>query len=122
MFIPPSNYKDSIKTAKKAENKVQLKSSHLVINHKIAKEAFGDQQNVNVVYYSDRHTLMIAPISDEIFKSLHKANKLMLKEKNLKGDKSIALHEILIDHQVDDTDRELVYELQPGLGILNVKL
>ena len=58
----------------------------------------------------------------EVFKKIHKAGQQMLKDRNLKGDKSIALHEILIDHQIDETDRELTYELAPGMKILNVKL
>lgn len=122
MFIPPHNLKKDLISTEKQAAKVELKSSHLLIHHEVAKTAFGEQQNVNVVYYPDRHALMIAPLSDEIFTTLHKANKLILKEKNLRGDKSIAIHEILIDHQVDNTDRELVYEWQPGLGILNIKL
>ena len=55
-------------------------------------------------------------------KKLHKAKQHMLKDRNLKGDKSIALHELLIDNEIDSTDRDLVYDFQPGLGILNIKL
>ncbi|HHG86225.1 MAG TPA: hypothetical protein ENJ82_15855 [Bacteroidetes bacterium] len=94
----------------------------MVIDHEVASQIFGDDLNVYVVYYADRKTLMIAPASDEIFKKLHKAAQHILKDRNLKGDKTIALHEILIDNQLDETDRNLAYELQAELGILNVKL
>ena len=122
MFIPPQKFKDSFQPASATNGKISLKSSHLLIEQEVAKEAFGESKNVYVAYYPDRHALMIAPVSDEVFKNLHKAGQQMLKDRNLKGDKTIALHELLIDNQVDSTDRDLEYELQPGLGILNVKL
>jgi len=120
MFIPPNRLKDNYNKTQSVESKISLKSSHLLIDHEIANEVFGSDQNALVVYYPTRRSLMVAAKSDELFKSLHKANQHMLKDRNLKGDKSIALHEMLIDNEIDDTDRGLVYELQPGLGILNV--
>ncbi len=122
MFIPPNSLKDNYDASAKAGSKVRLKSSHLLIDHEVATEIFGDDQNVHVVYYPERHTLMVAPKSDELFKKLHKANQHMLKARNLKGDKTIALHEMLIDHDLDDTDRDLAYDTQTDLSILNVKL
>ena len=122
MFIPPHNLKKNFEEDRLTASEVRLQSSHLVIGHEVASEVFGAEQNAYVVYYPERRTLMNAPVSDELFKNLHKAGQQMLKSRNLRGDKSIALHEILIDHQVNDTDRGLEYELQPGMGILNVKL
>ncbi len=122
MFIPPNRLKNNYSSGPNAGSKVRLKSSHLHIDQKVVTEAFGNNLNVFVVYYPDRHSLMIAPVSDGVFKKLHKAGQYMLKDRNLKGDKTIALHEILIDNQVNETDRDLEYDLQPGLGILNVKL
>ncbi|MEL6717421.1 MAG: hypothetical protein AAFP82_01760, partial [Bacteroidota bacterium] len=66
--------------------------------------------------------LMIAPKSDELFKQLHKAKQHMLKDRNAQGDKTVALHELLIDHEISSIDRELEYECQKELRILNVKL
>jgi len=122
MFIPPNRLKDKFESTSNKGSNVRLKASHLLIDHEVAAEVFGDELNVHVVYYADRHTLMIAAKSDALFKQLHKANQHMLKDRNLKGDKTIALHEILIDHEINDTDRDLAFELQKGLGILNVKL
>ena len=122
MFIPPSKLKANFKPDPPSGSKVRMKACHLLVDQEVAVEAFGNEQNVYVVYYPDRKALMIAPVSDEVFKNLHKAGQQMLKDRNLKGDKTIALHEILIDHQLDETDRDLDYELQPGMGILNVQL
>ena len=122
MFIPPPSYISKLKEKEQLKGMLQLNSSHLHISHEIAEKIFPGEKSVFMVYYPKKQSLMIAPISDELFKNLHKAGQHMLKDRNLKGDKTIALHEILIDNQLDETDRELEYELVPGLGILNVKL
>ncbi len=122
MFIPPQKLKETLASSAETGSKVRLQASHLHIDHEVVTEIFGEEHNVYMVYYPDRRTLMLAPVSDEVFKNLHKAGQQMLKDRNLKGDKTIALHETLIDHQVDATNRDLEYEWQKGLGILNVKL
>lgn len=122
MFIPPNRLKDSFEARQAVNSYVRLKSSHLLIDQEIASVAFGEENNVYVIYYPDRNSLMIAPVSDKLFKSLHKAGQQMLKDRNLKGDKSIALHEILIDNQLDEKDRDLTYDFQAAMGILNIEL
>ncbi|MEM6963148.1 MAG: hypothetical protein AAF573_00190 [Bacteroidota bacterium] len=122
MFIPPQKIQHQLKATAQAESKVRLKSSHLLIAGEVAQEIFGNDRNANVVYYSERRTLMIAPTSDDLFKKLHKAKQHMLKDRNAKGDKAIALHELLIDHEINSTERDLEFEAQAALKILNVKL
>ncbi len=121
MFIPPADFKRTNDPGTAAGSKVYLRSAHLIIETPLAAEVFGGEQNAYVVYYPQRRTLMMAPVSDELFKNLHKASQLMLKDRNLKGDKSVALHEMLIDHQIDDADRDLEFDFPPRLGILSVK-
>jgi hypothetical protein len=45
-----------------------------------------------------------------------------LKSRNLQGDKTISLQEIIIDNDLDDTERDLVYMHQPGVRMLHVSL
>lgn len=122
MFIPPKELASQVASASKAASKVQLKSAHLLIDREVVELIFGKDQNVYMAYYESRRTLMIAPISDDLFKQLHKATQHMLKDKNAKGDKTIALHDLLIDHEINSTDRALTYECQPELKILSVNL
>ncbi len=121
MFIPPKELNNRFKTINTG-GIIRLMSSHLFIDHTLAEEIFRDDPNVHVIYYPDQRTLMVAAIRDDVFTSLHKASQHMLKNRNMKGDKTLALHEILIDHQINTTDRDLEYELQPQLGILKVNL
>ena len=119
MFIPPNYIKPP---TDKPTSQVALKSAHLYLAAGLVSEAFGDDKNVYVVYYPEPRTLMIAPATDETFKTIHKAEQQILKDRNLQGDKTIALHTILIDHQLNDSDRALEYEFQSALSILKVNL
>lgn len=121
MFIPSKHIKNFQKT-EKVGAKIRLQGTHLLIDHEIADSVFGNDNNAYVVYYPERKTLMLAAVSDELFKKLHKASQQMLKDRNLKGDKSLAVGEVLIDNQLDESDRDLVYKIEATLGVLSVKL
>lgn len=103
-------------------SKVKLKSRHLWIAADLAAEAFGEVSHVYGVYYPQQHALILAPVDDPIFPTLHKAEQLFLKNRSLAGDKSTSLEEILIDHDLDDTDRDLTFMHQAGLRMLHIIL
>ncbi len=121
MFIPP-NHIPPTKKQQETEALIQLQSAHLLIRYDLAQKIFGKDYNVYTVYYPERNSLMVAPVSDELFKKLHKASQALLKEKNSRGDRTIALHDILLDHQIDPQDRSLAFDYQEGLGVLNIQL
>jgi len=121
MFLPPKHVKKYTEP-EKTGGKIRLQGTHLHIDHKIATAIFGTDTNAYVVFYPSKKTLMLAAVSDELFKKLHKTSQQMLKARNLKGDKSLALGEILIDNQLDESDRDLEYKVEEALGVLSVKL
>ncbi len=122
MFIPPSKLNEQLPKSSQAVAQVRLKSSHILIMGELAQPLFGNSPNVNLVYYPNRRTLMLARKDDELFASLHKAKQFMLKDRSLNGDKSIAIHEILIDHDVNTSDRDLEFTGGDGSGILSIQL
>lgn len=122
MYIPPHKLQNEMNLGVKSRSSIQLRSSHLSIHQKLVDKVFNNSPNVNIVYYSDRRTLMIAPSSDELFKSLHKAKQYMLKDRNDLGDKTIAIHDILIDNNISKEERELNYELLEGLNTISIQL
>lgn len=101
---------------------VKLRTQHLWISGDVADSAFGAAPQVYVIYYPQQRSLLLAPMDDDIFPTIHKAGLQMLKNRNLQGDKTISLQEIIIDNDIDDTERDLVYMHQPGVRMLHVSL
>ena len=100
---------------------VHLKNSYLLVEAAVAGVAFGGDWQVSAVYYPDRQTLLVAGKLKGFFEKLNKTSWLLLKDRNLLGDKSVNIRELLIDNDIDDTDRDLPYELK-NTGILSITL
>lgn len=105
-----------------AEEKVSLRRQHLILAAEIAQNAFGKERQVYAVYYDNLGMLLLAPMSDELFKQAHECSLLMLKDRSIAGDKSISLQELFLDHEIDHQDRALTYTSAPGLKMLQVQL
>ncbi|MEM7575425.1 MAG: hypothetical protein AAF433_21155 [Bacteroidota bacterium] len=101
---------------------VQLRNRHLIISADAAQNAFGDEVQVYLVYYPKGEMLLLAPMSDQDFKKVHDCGLTMLKIKNLAGDRSLSLEEIIIDHELDASDRPLTANGAPGLKMLQIIL
>jgi len=101
-------------------SEVTLKSQHLIVLQSLAELVFPHQSHVLVAFDDELKLIRIAPGSNQQFKSAYKAAPHMLKERNLKGDKSIAIHEILIDHQLDEQDRPLTYQVHEGILMIKI--
>ena len=86
------------------------------------EKIFGFETVVLSVYYAKDNSFMVAPASEELFRTIHKANQQMLKRKNLAGDKSISIQELILDHDMDETDRNLEFTMEEALHILKIKL
>ena len=101
---------------------IAIKSSHLFIPSSIARQVFGEEQHAYLAYQVERKTLLVAAASQQWFSKMHQSSQHLLKTRNLYGDKTIALHEILIDHAIDSQDRSLQYALQDNSRILKISL
>ena len=88
--------------------RVELKSSHLILNPAISNGILDKSANVYVAYKKELHALLVSPKSNSWFPKLHESMEFILKSKDLKGTKSLAIREILIDNDIDDLDKELV--------------
>ena len=102
-------------------SQVKLRTQHLLIDAALAAEVFGASAQVHTVFYANQQSLLLAPMEDELFAKIHKTALQMLKSRNLQGDKSISLQELIIDHDLDDSDRDLEFSHQPGIQLLQVK-
>jgi len=89
------------------KHEVQLKSSHLIIPAEIANQVLVNSSSVYVAYKEDLNAILVSPKSNDWFPKLHSSLEFIVKSKDLQGTKSIAIREILIDHNVDDSDKTL---------------
>lgn len=119
MFIPPKKHLVA-QAAVKSDPQLLLASAHVIIPKEILDHWEEEVENVFFVYYPDRSQLLLAPVSHDFFTKVHEAGQLFLKVKNLRGDKSMAIHEILIDHEIDQTNRPLDFEFMGKHGILKI--
>lgn len=116
----PSDYRRAAPAA--GEGDVSLRLGHLWLPAGIARDVFGTDRQVYTVYYPERGHLLLAPMSDTAFKSLHKCSLAMLKVRNVAGDASLSLQELLIDNDLDDSDRSLAHEQPSGMSLLKIEL
>ncbi|TAE49277.1 MAG: hypothetical protein EAZ89_14365 [Bacteroidetes bacterium] len=100
---------------------VKLKTRHLLIAGPVAAQAFGEAAQVYVHYVAGQE-LLLAPMDHESFSKSYKSALQMLKTRNLQGDKSISLQEILIDHDLSDEDRDLSFTYDAPARVLHVIL
>jgi hypothetical protein len=98
---------------------LQLKDSHLHFKAALVAQAFAHDEQVNLVFYPDRRVMLVAGKSKAFFEKLHKTHWRMLKARNLEGDKSVDIRELLIDEDLNDTDRPLEYEVKTT-GIISI--
>lgn len=99
---------------------IQLANSHLIFDAAVANDFFGAGSHVNLVYYGQRNTMLLAPVEDELFKGLHKTAMVMLKFKNSRGDKSLSIEEVIIDNDIDSADRELTFNADIAMKIISI--
>ncbi len=101
---------------------ISLKSSHIYLSGEVANPIFGRSIFAYTAYVKEQERLLITPVSSSWFVKMYEPNQLMLKERNLKGDRTMAIHEIMIDHELDTTDRELEFEIIERTNLIKVKM
>lgn len=101
---------------------VYLEGGHICIKYPVAEMIFGPDMAVFSIFYPADRTFLLAPVSEELFKSIHKAAQQMLKNKNAAGDRSVSIQEVLLDNDLEMRDRDLTFKAEGGLHILKINL
>lgn len=101
---------------------VSLSNAHIIVSKALMSQLFNDAEKVCWVYYASRKVLLLAPLTDPDFKALHKTTTSVLKYKNNTGDRSMDVLNIILDHDLDDTNRPLQYSVDAVMKILNIQL
>jgi hypothetical protein len=98
-----------------------LKNCHLWLDAALVENIFAGQLHARFVYLPELKTLLVASQTNEVFQKEHKTLWVVLKDRNLHGDKTLPLRDILLDNDLDLEDRTLSYSLDPN-GVLTVQL
>ncbi len=102
---------------------ISLRSSHIFIDSEVVKTIFENIHYAYVEYIEKRKILMITPVSSQWFiKMYENPTQFLLKDRNLKGDKTLAIREILLDNDLNTTDRILQFEIIEKTKLIKVKL
>ena len=104
------------------EDKVVLKSSHIYLNAELVERIFQSIHYAYVTYLAEQKKILITPVSSQWFVKMHKPTQFLLKSKNLKGDRTLAIREILIDNDIDTTDRILQYEIVEKTSLIKISM
>lgn len=101
---------------------IRLSNQHICINAGVAKTFFDSDRVAQMSFQESFDQLLLAPISSSWFNKMHGAQQCNLKDKSAVGDKAIAIHALLIDHDLDGSDRTLQYELNENAGWIKINL
>ena len=99
---------------------VALRSSHLYLSAALVKKVFDQIHYAYVTYVKEQGNLLITPVSSQWFVKMYEPTQFLVKDRNLKGDKTLAIREIFIDNELDSTDRELEYEWIEKTNLIKV--
>jgi hypothetical protein len=104
------------------EDSVILKSSHVYLNASLVERIFKSIHYAYVTYVAEQNKMLITPVSSQWFVKMHKPTQFLLKSRNLKGDRTLAIREILIDNDLDTSDRELEYEIVEKTNLIKISM
>ncbi len=103
-------------------SKISLKSSHIYLESQLVNAIFGNIHFAYVTYIEEQKKILITPVSSQWFVKMFKPTQFLLKSRNLKGDRTLAVREIFIDNNLDTTDRELQYEVIEKTKLIKVSV
>jgi hypothetical protein len=101
---------------------LELNASHLRLRADLVQQLLGETPNALIRYEAETKSVWIARADDLAFKTKSGVAQCIVKVKNLHGDCSIAIGEILLDEELPTQDRILRYELQSDPVRLSIPL
>lgn len=101
-------------------SEVRLKSSHIYLKGCLVEKVFQKINYAYVTYVEEKGTILITPITSTWFVKMYKPKQFLLKTRNLEGDKTLAVRELLIDNELESNDRDLSYEVIDSTKLIKI--
>jgi hypothetical protein len=109
--------------AKILDTPVQLHNQHLIIQNDLANQVIGEERQAYAAMMPETKKILLTKASNKVFKAKHKSIMLFVKQKNIKGDKSISLQEFFADHpELSQDNQALECSFKENEGILEIHL
>lgn len=103
-------------------SEISLKSSHLYLNNELVNKVFKEIDYAYVTYVKDQKRILITPVTSKWFIQLYKPTQFLLKSRNQKGDRTLAIREVLIDNDLDMKDKDLSFEWIKKTNLIKVTI
>lgn len=103
-------------------SKITLKSSHIYLENDLVDQIFENIHYAYVKYLTEQKRLLITPVSSQWFVKMYEPTQFLLKSRNLKGDRTLAIREILIDNDLEIIDRDLEFEIIEKTRLIKIKI
>lgn len=99
---------------------VSLHNSHIYLKNAIVERIFKEINFAYIVYSKEQNHILVTPVTSAWFKKMYAPTQFLLKERNLEGDKTLAIREILIDNDLNTEDRDLEYEIVEKTKLIKI--
>ncbi len=89
---------------------ISIKGNHIHLPGEIIRSHFNSASSVFINYNSGSKMLWISPATDQhVMRNFSSVQQYILKLKNASGDRTIAIHDLILDH---DLEASASYEAQ----------
>lgn len=101
---------------------IMLRASHLVMDEALASGLFKDAFNALISYKIDRKVLLVSPDYNGWFAKMHSSSTSLLKAKDRLGTRAVSIRQIILDYELDDSDRVLPYQYHRKQEFVKIEL
>ena len=102
--------------------KALLKSEHIYLDAELANQFFQAGNPVFISFKEEEKAVLMAPLTNSWFSKLHQAQQTLLKARNQQGDCTTSIRDLILDHDLNATDRELTFTLNNQSKFLKIDL
>lgn len=101
---------------------IRLKTSHILISPDTAEQLFDASECALICYKPEDKALLLAPVTNTFFGKLHEPSQVLMKVKDILGTRSIPVRNILLDNDLDETDRPLPFRVNEKNKFIRISL
>lgn len=84
---------------------IRIQGNHIHISRDVVRSYIGDVPSVLINFNPGNRMLWIAAAHEEhVMRKFSTVQQYILKRKNAEGDRTIAIHDLILDHDIEDSE------------------